>query len=228
MAEEYPRLCKQIDAHVQKICSLVQQFHPLWLLHRGYFYYIKQVLGKPSEFDYGHKEIVAARMVDYIQSVITAMPPTNINIENFDEDLWEKLLNEVTDLYQVLGLSFHICHSAVRRTTLKDYDPVFDSFYVQAQILWTSVRCHRYFIHDMPHLYDLLTPHDDVFKYLFGISIKEFLKGIEQIQFSLSEGFGKATSEFNEYDQEVKKALSEVIKNEQGEENNLEDLLSFE
>ena len=225
MVEEYPRLCKQIDTHVQKVCSLVQQFHPLRLLHRGYFHYIKQVHDKPSEFDQGHDELVAARMVDYIQSVIAATPQTNINIENFDEDLWKTLLNEVSDLYKAIGLPFHICHSAVQKTSLKDYDPDFDSFYVQAQVLWTSVRCHRYFIHDMPHLYDLLTPHDEVFQELFSISIKEFLRGIEQIQFSLSEGFGKATSEFKEYDQEVKKALSEAIENGQEEEKSLEDLM---
>jgi hypothetical protein len=224
-AEEYPKLCKQIDDHVQKICSFVQHFHPLRLLHRGYFYYIKQHLGKPSEFDHGPKEIVAVRMVDYIQSVIAALPPSEINIENFDEDLWNELLNEVTDLYQVLNLPFHICHSAILKTSLDDYDPTFDGFYVQAQILWTSVRCHRYFIHDMPHLHDLLIPHDDVFKNLFGISIEEFLRGIEQIQFSLSEGLGKAAGELNDYDQEVRKALSEAIQNGQVEENSVQDLM---
>jgi len=192
MAEEYPKLCKQIDGHVQKICSLVRQFHPLRLLQRGYFYYIQQHLGKPSEFDHGPKEIVAARMVDYVQSIIAAIQPSDINIENFDEGLWNELLTEVTDLYQMLNLPFHICHSAVLKTALDDYDPAFDGFYVQAQMLWTSVRCHRYFIHDMPHLHDCLIPHDDIFKNLFGISIEEFLRGIEQIQFSLSEGFGKA------------------------------------
>ena len=225
MAEEYPRLCKQIDGHVQKICSLVRRFHPLRLLQRGYFHYIQQHLGKPSEFDHGPKEMVAVRMVDYIQSIIAAIPPSEINIENVDEGLWDELLNEVTDLYQVLNLPFHLCHSAVRKTALEDYDPSFDGFYVQAQILWTSVRCHRYFIHDMPHLHDLLIPHDDVFKNLFGISIEEFLRGIEQIQFSLSEGLRKAAGELNEYDQEVKKALSEAIQNGQGEENSLQDLM---
>ncbi len=225
MAEEYPRLCKQIDVHVQKICSLVRRFHPLRLLQRGYFHYIQQHLGKPSEFDHGPKEIVAARMVDYIQSIIAAIPPSKINIENVDESLWDELLNEVTELFQVLNLAFHLCHSAVRKTTLEDYDPDFDGFYVQAQILWTSVRCHRYFMHDMPHLRDLLIPHNDVFKNLFGISIEEFLRGIEQIQFSLSEGLGKAAGELNEYDKEVKKALSEAIQNGQGEENGLQDLM---
>lgn len=207
MAEEYPKLCKQIDVHVQKICSLVQHFHPLRLLHRGYFYYIKQHLGKPSEFDHGPEENVAVRMVDYIQSVITALPPSEINIENFDEDLWNELLNEVTDLYQVLNLPFHIYHSAVLKTSLEDYDPAFDGFYVQAQMLWTSVRCHRYFIHDMPHLYDLLTPHDDVFREIFDISVNDFLEGIRNIQYSLSKGLGLVTEEMHKFHGKFMKEL---------------------
>jgi len=207
MAEEYPRLCKQIDAHVHKICSLVKQFHPLRLLHRGYYYYLEQHLGKPSEFDHGLKEMVAIRMVDYIQSVIAATPSTDVSIENFDEDLWNDLLNEVTDLYNILGLSFHICHSAVLKTKLKNYNPDFDGFYVQAQMLWTSVRCHRYFIHDMPHLYDLLTPHDDVFRKIFGISVNDFLEGIRNIQYSLSEGLGLVTEEMHKFHGKFMKEL---------------------
>jgi hypothetical protein len=199
MAEEYPKLCKQIDGHVQKICSLVRLFHPLRLLQRGYFYYIQKHLGKPSEFDHGPEEIVAVRMVDYIQSIIAAIPQSEINIENFDEGLWNELLNEVTDLYQVLNLPFHICHSAILKTALKDYDPDFDGFHVQAQMLWTSVRCHRYFIHDMPNLYDLLTPHDDIFREIFGISVNEFLEGIRNIQHSLSEGLGVVTEEMHKF-----------------------------
>ncbi|MCJ7813049.1 hypothetical protein MUP95_07020 [bacterium] len=207
MAEEYPKLCQQIDAHVQKICSLVQRFHPLRLLQRGYYYYLKQHLGKPSEFDHGPKEIVAVRMVDYIQSVIAAAPPTKISIEDFDEDLWNELLNEVTGLYNILDLSFHICHSAVKKTKLKNYDPDFDGFYVQAQMLWTSVRCHRYFTHDMPHLYDLLTPHDDVFREIFDISVNDFLEGIRSIQCSLSEGLELVTEEMHKFHEKFTKEL---------------------
>ena len=224
-AEEYPKLCKQIDGNVQKICSLVQRFHPLRLLHRGYFYYLEQHLGKPSEFDHGSKEMIAVRMVDYIQSIIDSAPPTDVSINNFDEDLWNELLKEVTNLYNILNLPFHVCRTAVQKTTLKDYNPDFDGFYVQSQMLWTSVRCHRYFMHDMPHLYDLLTPHDDIFKEIFSISINEFLKGIEQIQFSLSEGFGKVIKEYKEYEQDMKQALNEKISNRQGNESDLDDLI---
>ena len=111
-----------------------------------------------------------------------------INGTRFDETNWDELFKEVRELYNILIPWFQISRSSYFEDKKEDYDADYDSFYAQAEMLWVAVRCDRYFGHDMPHLYDLLRAHDNLFKDLFGISIHKFLKGIENIQFSLSQG----------------------------------------
>ena len=45
------------------------------------------------------------------------------------------------------------------------------------------------------HLRDLFTVHSDIFKDLFGITSDEFIRGMDLIQKSLSEGLPKVTEE---------------------------------
>ena len=73
----------------------------------------------------------------------------------------------------------------------KNYDPQYDGLYTQAEMLWINVRGDRYSVHEIPHLYDLLIPHDEILKELFGVSTKEFVEGIGRMQFALTHGLGE-------------------------------------
>jgi len=210
-AEQYPKMCEEINGRVNKIRKLVQGFNPLILLQCSYFHFACSTIGKTSEIEYGFEEMVTARMLDYIQSVIVSTPCSNVNITKFDETAWKELFNEVKSLYDTLIPWFQIYRSAFLEATQKDYDVNYDYFYVQAEMLWLSVRCDRYFVHDMPHLYDLLSPHDEIFNELFGISVNNFLKEIEKIQHSLSKGLGIVVNEMKEFQDKV---MAEVEKKE--------------
>ena len=202
-AEKYPEMCKEIDERVLRIRNLVKRFDPLQLMQCGYFHFAQSALGKASESEYGFDDIPIARMIDYIQSIIVSTPDCNIDETTFDENAWSELFNEVKKLYNILIPCFPIYRSLYYEAKKENYDASYDKFYTMAEMLWLSVRCDRYFIHDLPHLYDLLTPHDKIFQEIFGISIHTFLDGIEKIQISLSQGLGKVVEEMNELKQKV-------------------------
>lgn len=192
-AERYPAICKDIDDRVNRICSLVREFHPVSLLKYGYKAFVAKSIGKTAEVELDSAVAIALRMIDYIQSIIVSTQKSEISIiEPTDKNKWKELYGEVKKLYYQLNTDFHVSHTALLKQDSKNYDEGYDEFYVKAQMLWTNVRGHRYSIHNVPLLRSLLLPHDDIFKELFNISIDEFLDGIRKIQDSLSYGWSDA------------------------------------
>lgn len=150
LAKEYPEIKSKIDQLVLEIRDLVANCDPLKLLKQSYGNMFMSMLGTTSEFQYGFEEIVAVRMIDYVQSVIVSTNPTKSINDKDNTDGWDKIYEKISELYR--GLShYHICHSAY----LKKTDPVFNqdynSLYVQAQELKTTVRGQRYPFHEFTH-----------------------------------------------------------------------------
>ncbi|MGG1481071.1 SEC-C metal-binding domain-containing protein [Bacillus smithii] len=187
LAKEYPEIKSKIDNLVHEIRDLVVSYHPLELLHYSYGNMFMSMLGKASEFQYGFEEMVAVRMIDYVQSVIVSNQPTESKYEKVDMEKWLILYEKVSQLYRSLS-QYHIYHTAHVMSTDLNFNEEYNSLYVQAQELRTNVRGHRYPVHEIQHHLDLLSPHEEVFQELFNISIKEFLDGLEKIQNSLMRG----------------------------------------
>ncbi|MHC4437016.1 MAG: hypothetical protein ACYS3S_06635, partial [Planctomycetota bacterium] len=203
MAQKFPEYCKEIDELVLKIRDQVRSFDPLTLLQCGYFNLVQKVVGKRSESEYGQEETYALRMLDYVQSIIASTPGPYSKRESFDQAGWESLYESIKTLYGKLTPWFQIARSAFLEASDKNYDAEYDSFCVQAEMLWVNVRGDRYSVHEIPHLQDLLTPHDEVVKELFGISTEEFAGGIEKLQFALTYGLGDTLKEMDEFRNEL-------------------------
>ena len=202
----YSEVCKEIDEAVGRIRSLVSSYDPLDLLCYGYWALCSSMVGKEAESDYGFEDGVYAAMVDYVQSVIVSTPPAETTRELTDE-AWASLFAEVRDLYERLFIQFHIVNRAHLKATRPDYDLEHDAFCVQAQTRWTFVRGVRYAIHDPEFLSDFLSPHDDVFQRLFGISVHTLIDAIEAIHGSLCRD---SMSAFEELREEHAKFLSSM------------------
>ncbi|WP_397443930.1 SEC-C metal-binding domain-containing protein [Peribacillus aracenensis] len=187
LAQEYPKRKSEIDQLVEEIRNLIASCNPLKLLHQSYGNMFMSMLGTTSEFQYGFEEMVAVRMLDYVQSVIVSTNPTKSGNEKDDTDKWATIYGKVSELYKSLS-QYHISHSAYLEKTDPDFNPDYNSLYVQAQELKTTVRGQRYPVHEFTHHFDLLSPHDEVFKELFDISIQEFLSGMGKVQMSLIRG----------------------------------------
>src|SRR6266568_1047430 len=211
-AENYPKTCQDIDANVTKICSLVRKFHPLQLLKYGYDVFAAKSIGKTAEVELDSSVAIALRMVDYLQSIIVSVPPSEIPItQQINEDLWKELHNEVEQLYYQLNTNYHISRTAYSKLNVENYDTEFDAFYVKAQMLWANVRGHKYSIHDIPHLQKLIFPHDDIFREVFGISTDDFLDGINKIQESLLFGLPDAYIELKEFQKKTMDIVEERL-----------------
>ena len=217
-AAEYPKVCKEIDVLVSEIRELVSNFKPLTLLQCGFFNLASTSLGKKSEAQYGHDDVVYLRMLDYIQSIVVSTTLKDDTIDEFDQDQWNYLKHKVDKLYRLINPTFHMVHTAHQKLSDPNYDSELDDFKVQAQMLWTSVRGKRYLIHDLPHLRDILTPHDDIVSDLFGISIHLLLKGLESIQTSLTEGLPRVVKEFKEFQKKALHVLSTKLSEDITEE----------
>ncbi len=203
MAKKFPGYCKEINELVLSIREQVQKFDPLVLLQCDYFNLVRLIAGKVSESEYGMEDSSALRMLDYIQSVIVSTPGSYNKTDVFDQAAWEKLYETVKTLYSRLTPWFQIARSAFLEANNADYNAEYDSLYSQAEMLWLNVRGDRYSVHEIPHLHDLLAPHDDVFKELFGISIKEFVEGIGRMQSALTFGLGQVLKEMSEFRNQV-------------------------
>lgn len=75
LAERLPEVIAEIDAHVAAIIRVVQEHHPLALLHRAYWEQVGPMILNDGERSETKESVVAQRMVDYVQSVIAAVPP---------------------------------------------------------------------------------------------------------------------------------------------------------
>ena len=210
-AQRFPDVCVDFDNRISRIRELVKTFDPLRLLQCGFFNLFQSFRENKSTFKADQDTSMAMRMIDYIQSVIVSTPPDVSRKGDFDQKTWDELFMEVKKLYSE-QLTFHIYHTAHLRTTQKEYDAEYDSYYVKAQVLWANVRGDRYTYYHIPHLRDLFTVHSDIIKELFGITSDEFIKGMELIQKSLSEGLPKVTEEFHQFQEVSTKAISELLR----------------
>lgn len=209
--QNYSDICSKIDQHVLRIRGLVQQFDPLTLLQCGYFNFFRSTLGKLSEVQHKGDDIIAMRMIDYIQGVIVATALPDKIAKPFDQEEYDELVSEVKALYYELNMSFHLSRTAKLKMSGEKYDAEYDSLYVKALILWANVRGHRYMLHDLPHLSDLLSPHDNIFRELFDLSIDDFIQGLRKLEISLTEGLLNVTSEMKEFQRKTLDALDEKL-----------------
>lgn len=218
-AENYSKICTDIDLKIKNICLLVRDFHPLQLLKYGYELFASRSIGKIAEVDLDSDVAVALRMVDYIQSIIVSIPKSDKKItDQIDEEKWKELHREVEQLYYFINTSYHISRTAYAKLNDDNYDEKYNDFYVKAQMLWANVRGCRYSIHDIPHHRSLLLLHNDIFLELFGVSIDEFIEGIKRLQDSLLTGIPSAFLELKEFQKKimniVEKRIAEAITTE--------------
>jgi len=189
LAEQHPTIYKKIDDLVNSIRNLVTKGDPLRILHQSYFMLLMTQMNITSEFQGEFDDSVSVRMLDYVQSIIVSSEPQQQESDkDISEQLWGEISVKVSELYSNLK-EYHLTKSAHLQINDPNYDPEYDSIYVQAQGLRAHVRGQRYSIHEIPHLRDLLSPHDNIFRELFNITVEDFLTGISKLQYSLMQGF---------------------------------------
>lgn len=210
LAGEFPDICKEIDEVIGKIVDLVKILPPDKLMYHALWERAAHHINIKSEIEIDEDGAISQRMIDYIQSVIVSVPPANSQEIDVTEERWLEIKEAVTKLFNLLNHQFMLCQTAADRKML-GHDEDFEDFYFKAQIFWCNIRGKRYSVHDIPYHKDLLAPHDEILKEIYGVGTDGIIEGLEEIQSALLYGIIKATEDLHKFDSLIKPKLLEKL-----------------
>lgn len=191
-AERLPIVIAEIDAHVRGIVAVVEKFHPLTILQRGYWEEVGPLLMREDHEPETKESVIAQRMVDYVQSVIAAVPPISGERPPITDEGWKELLTHVEGVFDVLNREYVYSRTASWRVNGDGLPENRQEFYVRAVLMWCNVTGHRYHHQEVEYLRELLAPHTDVFQRLWGLDTDGLVNGLGRILDSLSRGLGES------------------------------------
>ncbi|MGY3621009.1 preprotein translocase subunit SecA [Bradyrhizobium sp. USDA 10063] len=193
MATRFPTVVAEIDALVSSIAAQIARLPPDRLLHRAWWEFATAVVGigdRKDEMD----QLAAARMVDYVQSVVASVKPAKEADEVSEED-WIRLKADVRTLFERLTLEYQSCATAHRRSQDPQLDMELEGFRVRAEMLWLNIRGKRYHVHERQALIDVLSPHSDVLLRLFGIDATTLVGEFDKVLTKLTGGLVEVASD---------------------------------
>ncbi len=188
LIEDYSKIVEDINMLVTEIADLIKVLPPEKLLHRAWWEMAMAHIRIQAEVEIGEKEATSMRMIDYVQSVIAAVPPAKDQRDDVTAEEWTDLRSKIQQLFSKVTFEYQICRTAKNRTDDPNFDNDFEEFQFKAQLLWCNVRGRRYQIHEPAYLEDMFLPHAGVLQELFGISGEQFVTEIKKIWQVLSFG----------------------------------------
>src|ERR1041385_9476003 len=94
-----------------------------------------------SESDVGEKELVARRMIDYVQAVIVSCPyKGDRRKESSEEEEWSALSKAIEDIFQKVTVKFNKVSLARKIVAGETIDESFEDLYYEAQSYWCNMR----------------------------------------------------------------------------------------
>lgn len=203
MAAELPRVVAEIDAKITSIAARVASLPPAELLLRAWWEFaaITLQLGGRDASDFAQG--TAMRMIDYVQSIVAAVPPILPYAEEVSDEDWHGLTADVQSLFMQLSVEYQMCLTAYRRQQDPNLDLDLEEIRFRATTLWMNVRGKRYQLHERQALLDTLSPHSDVFVRLFGIDATALVEEFDKVLSKLTRGLGDAFHDMDQVRQEV-------------------------
>lgn len=209
MVAQYPITVREIDELVASIAAQIVRLPPDRLLQRGWWEYSSMIVGLGGKDASDSEKLAAARMVDYVQSVIVSVNPEHYAADVSEED-WAKLKGDIETLFSRLSLEYQMCLTANRRAQNPDLDMNLEEFRFRAETLWLNIRGKRYQIHERVALLDVLAPHSDALKRLFGLDAAELATEFEKILNRLTHGLVDIASEMKHFHAKSMARLDEL------------------
>ena len=192
-ASETPQL-------IEQIAELVAELPPAQLLERAWHEEFLVFADVEDDTDIGHDEMVANKMVTYIQSVIAGVPRAEAQKSTVSEEDWQSLKALVSNLF-----GFHM-----RAFTMSMREPLDDAQLqdraaseaarVESSLvdLWYTVWGRRFPSHLSQYLEDLLLPHSPVIEDLFGLTASDLIRGLVMIDVALRFGHAITVRDLDE------------------------------
>lgn len=206
LAEAYPKIVSEIDALIEEATVLISATKPLSLLHRAWWQRAAAYVEINSEVEVQNEHAHTQRMIDYVQGLIAATPPSQ-NQKDADEETWQRLSSVVSKIFEKLNPWFFISESAHRRATLPEINDATEEFRFRAQIIWCNVSGAEYQAHNIPALRELLVPQSDNIKKVYGLDGEQLCDELAKIWHSLTMGLGEAFEAMEDFRKESLDAL---------------------
>lgn len=187
MVAQYPTTVSEVDILVASIAAQIVRLPPDRLLQRGWWEYSAMMVGLGGRDAGDSEKLAAARMVDYVQSVIVSVKPAQY-AANVSEEDWTKLKADVETLFRRLTLDYQMCLTAHRRAQDPQLDMQLEEFRFRAETLWLNIRGKRYQLHERQALLDVLAPHSDILLKLFGLDAAALAAEFDKILTRLTHG----------------------------------------
>lgn len=184
----------ETPALITKVAELVAELPPEQLLERAWREEFAVFVDVKDDTDIGHDEVVAKKMVTYVQSVIAAMPRAQIQKPIVSEEDWQALKALISSLFGFHMRSFTMSmRGPLNGTQLQDR-AASEAARVESSLvdLWYTMWGLRFPSHLNQYLEDLLLPHSAVFEELFGLAAADLIRGLVRIDVALR--FGRAVT----------------------------------
>jgi hypothetical protein len=189
MVERFPQVVAEIDATVASIADQIARLPADRLLHRGWWEFAALAITKGTA---DVEEAGALRMIDYVQSMVAAVPRAAHQTDELTDEDWTKLKTDIQHLFERITVNYQSCLTATRRAAEPELDMALEEFRFRAEGMWMHVRGKRYQPHERIALADLLAPHSDVFERLFEIDASALVAEFDKILVKLTSGAGDA------------------------------------
>lgn len=216
MVAQYPTTVNEINELVTSIATQVARLPPALLLQRAWWEHSTAVVGLGGKDASDSEKLAAARMVDYVQSVIVSVEPAAKYTDKVSEEDWARLKADVETLFHRLTLDYQICLTAYRRSQAPEMDMRLEEFRFRAETLWLNIRGKRYQHHERQALLDVLAPHSEILLKLFGMDAAALATEFDKILTRLTHGLMDIATDMKELHTKSMARLDELIAKEKG------------
>lgn len=186
LANQYDTIIEQVNCIIEKIRKNVSLCDVKDLMN--FIVYERQLVmqNKLSEAEYSVDENALMNIVEYIQSIIVSDGYNLVDNEKDQRELYNEILEETKTLYREIK-KFLVAWEAKMQIENCGKD-INDLMYIFEAQLFSDVRGKRYQVFQIPYYEELLTPYNDYFNEIYGVSAQKIIDGLKNLEKSLSSG----------------------------------------
>lgn len=211
LAADYDEVVREIDRDIAEAAALVATLSPLATLHRAWWERSAASLGIESEVEVGREHAHAARMLDYVQSLVASTPRVASPPRELTDKAWGNLQELVESVFRKLNSRYFLCATAARRKSGTTVDDAFEEFHFKTQLYWCNVTGRQYQNHQVQAIRELLAPQTGAVQQLYGLSSEQLSDELAKIWHSLTKGIADAFEAMDAFRQKSLEALDADI-----------------
>lgn len=186
LADRCPLIRDQVNQLVCKIRDEITGCNPLTLLSYAQFQALVSMLHTEFELDQSSMTYDSSvRMTEYIQSILVSCPKNEPIYNEDPSKVFSQISKDVFDLFNLVNDYYFAYCASIKKTGRFDEDVLKELY--EAQLMY-QVRGNRYQFIEHDYYEKLLLPHNEEFEKVFHITSKNFLEGIDKLQYALSQG----------------------------------------